>query len=68
MAKGIFVLARFGLFEDAGLFLARGFFAVGKLFMEGSYALHTGSCGIGGGPLAEEDGAFLLYLGIGDGV
>lgn len=58
----------FGLFEDFGLFLADGFLAFGELLVERCYALETGRAFVGDGPLAEEDGAFLLHLVVGEGV
>jgi len=58
----------FGLFEDFGLFLTDGFFAFGELLVEGCYALEAGRAFVGDGPLAEEDGAFLLHLFVGEGV
>lgn len=36
--------------------------------MEGRYPFHPGCVGVRDGPLAEEDGAFLFDLGVGNGV
>lgn len=68
MTERVFILARFRFAEDAGGFLSWGFLALGKLFVERRDAFHARGLGVGGGPLAEEDGAFLLHFGVGDGV
>ena len=68
MTEWIFVFTGFGFPQDAGLFLAGGFFALGELLVERCYAFHAGGAGVRGCPLTEKDRALLLDFGVGEGV